>query len=96
MSWPLNFRSTDSEVQVRVGRWVVRRVALSDIRDAGLSSGLRVPLWNEHWCNVWPFRYVVIRRRSGWIPTFIINPPEPDAFLANLRHRAGLPPGGSP
>jgi hypothetical protein len=48
MSWPLNFRLTDSEVQVCVGRWVVRRVALSDIREASVATGLRVPLWNEH------------------------------------------------
>ena len=48
MSWPLNFLLTDSEVQVCVGRWVVRRVALSDIREASVATGLRVPLWNEH------------------------------------------------
>lgn len=94
ITWPLNFRLTDSEVQVRVGRWVVRRVALSDVREARLATGLRVPLWNEHWCNFWPFRYVVLQRRSGWIATFIINPPEPEEFLADLCRRVALPPGG--
>ena len=77
MSWPLNFGLTDSEVRVRVGRWVVRRVAFSDIQEARLAAGRSVPLWNEHWCNFWPLRYVVLRRRSGWIATFIINPPKP-------------------
>jgi len=94
MSWPLNFRLTDSEVQVRLGRWVVRRVALNDIREASVATGLRVPVWNEHWCNFWPLRFVVLRRRTGWIPTFIINPPEPEEFLADLRRRAALPTSG--
>jgi len=85
---PLNFRVTESEVQVRVGRWVVRRIPLGDIARAEVGSTLRVPLWNEHWCNLWPFRTVVLRRKSGWIRTFIINPPDPEAFLADLRRRA--------
>lgn len=90
MGWPFNFQLTDAEVQVRLGRWVVRRVALSDIRGASVVTGLRVPLWNEHWCNFTPFRYVVLRRRSGWIPTFIINPQEPEEFLVDLQRRIPL------
>jgi hypothetical protein len=44
MSWPFNFRLTDSEVQVRMGLWVVRRVALPDIREASVATRLRMPL----------------------------------------------------
>ena len=94
MTWPFSFRLTDAEVQVRLARWVVRRVALSDIRDATVAPVRGVPLWNEHWCNLWPLRYVVLRRRRGWIPAFVINPPEPEEFVADLRRRAALPPGG--
>jgi len=85
---PLNFCVTASEVQVRVGRFVVRRILLADIARVDVASTFRVPLWNEHWCNLWPLRFVVLRRKSGWLSNFIINPPDPEAFLADLRRQA--------
>ena len=82
---PFNFLVTPTEVQVRLGSWVVRRILVSDIERVDEARGLGVPMWNEHWCNLWPFRYVVLRRRSGWIRTFIINPPDATGFVEALR-----------
>ncbi len=88
----LDYRLTDSEVQVRIGRWVVRRVRFDDIEAAAMKPGSRILwVWNEHWCNLWPFRFVVLRRKSGWLRTFIINPPDPDGFLGELKKRVPLP-----
>ena len=87
MAWPFNFRLTDTEVQVRLAAWVVRRVRLDDIREVE-STGLTAFLtWglNEHWCNFWPVRYVVLRRKSGWIRSFVINPPDAEQFAAELK-----------
>lgn len=82
---PFNFLVTPTEVQVRIGSWVVRRILVSDIERVEQARGLRVPLWNEHWCNFWPSRFVVLRRRSGWVRSFIINPPDTTGFIEDLR-----------
>jgi len=91
VAWPFNFRLTEAEVQVRLGGWVVRRVRLDDIAAVRTAIGLRAFLTrdlNEHWCNLWPMRYVILRRRSGWVRSFIINPPDTEPFAAELRRRA--------
>ena len=83
-----NYRLTDSEVQVRIGPWVVRRIRLADIAAADVRSWVEVlRTWNEHWSNFAPSRFVVLRRRSGWIRTFVFNRPDPEGFLADLRQR---------
>ena len=67
--WPFHFQVTHTEVQVRLGPFVVRRVLLDDIESVRVLSGGRGFLtrdwlfWNEHWTNFWPLRYVVLRRR---------------------------------
>jgi len=74
---------------VRLGGWVVRRVALTDIERAEVRPFGSDLLMNEHWSNLSPRGvFVVLRRRSGWIRNFIINPPNPDGFLADLRREA--------
>jgi hypothetical protein len=83
-----NYRLTDSEVQVRLGSWVVRRIRLDDIETAAVqpwSQALRT--WNEHWSNFSPSRFIVLRRKSGWIRTFIFNPPDPEGFRTDLQRR---------
>jgi len=86
---PFNYAVTPAEVQVRMGRWVVRRIALTDIESAAVRPFGRVPLWNEHWDNLWPIgTYVVLRRKSGWVRNFLINPPDPEGFLAEVRREA--------
>ncbi len=84
----LNFRLADSELQVRFGNWVVRRIRFDDIEVAGVTPGSKLWFtWNEHWCNFWPLRFVVLRRKSGWVRTFIINPPDPERFLEDLKRK---------
>jgi len=81
-----NYRLTDDEVQVRLGNWVVRRIRFTDVQQVDVRSWSQV-LWSahEHWTNFRPMRFVVLRRRSGLVPTFVINPPDPDGFAADLR-----------
>jgi hypothetical protein len=86
-----NYRLTDDEVQVRIGGWVVRRIRFTDIRSADVRSWSEALwTWNEHWSNFSPPRFVVLRRRSGLVRTFVFNPPDPDAFAVELRRRAAL------
>lgn len=62
----LNYRLTDSEVQVRIGSWVVRRIRYTDIEAAATMPASKLFwVWNEHWRNFWLFRFVVLRRKSG-------------------------------
>ena len=64
----------------------MRRVALTDIESAAVRSLGHIWTVNEHWVNLWPIgTYVVLRRKSGWVRNFVINPPEPESFLADLR-----------
>jgi len=92
--WPFHFQVTHTEVQVRLGPFVVRRVLLDDIESVRVLSGGRGFLtrdwlfWNEHWTNFWPLRYVVLRRKAGWIRAFVINPPDAQQFVAELRRQA--------
>lgn len=85
--WPFNFHLTDNDVQVRLGRWVLRRVRLDDIESVGTASLVRVPFWNEHWCNFSPMRYVILRRKSGWVRSFVINPPDTEPFAIEVRRK---------
>lgn len=81
-----NYRLTETEVQVRIGSWVVRRIALADIEAADVWSFFEVlRTWNEHWSNFSPARFVVLRRKSGLVRTFVFNPPDPEGFVADLR-----------
>lgn len=85
-----NYRLTETEVQVRIGSWVVRRIALADIEAVDVRSFSAVlRTWNEHWSNFSPGRFVVLRRKSGLVRTFVFNPPAPEGFLADLRRRIG-------
>jgi len=82
--WGMTFQVADVHVRVRVYGFTVRKVALADIAwdDRGC------PLWNEHYTSSLNRKNVVcLRRRSGLIKNFIITPPNPDAFFAELRAR---------
>ncbi len=85
MSWPLQFHLGDSGVEVRLGSWTLRRVLYSDIETVKPAMAL----WNEHWTNPWPWRFVTIRRRTGWIRNFVINPGDRDGFQRDLSARLG-------
>jgi hypothetical protein len=45
------------------------------------------PIWNEHWNRLALDPNITIRRRSGFIKNFVINPPDTDEFIAQLRER---------
>ncbi len=89
--FPFTYAVTPSEVQVRLGGWVVRRVALSDIERAEARPFGPDLIMNEHYTNVAAKArgvFVILRRKSGLVRNFIINPSDPEAFLADLRREA--------
>ena len=82
--WGMTFTVDAGHVRVRVYGWTVRKVALSDIEWAAQDW----VFWNEHWTNtVHPSKLVLLRRRSGVSRNFLISPPVPPAFLAELAAR---------
>ena len=85
--FPFHFELAETGLEVKFGQWTVRRILYSDME--GVAPGSAA--WNEHWNNFWPWRFVTIRRRSGLIRNFVINPPDRDRFIAELQSR--LPPG---
>ncbi|HEX8237471.1 MAG TPA: PH domain-containing protein [Abditibacteriaceae bacterium] len=70
---------------VVIGGQCVRRILYSDIESVERSS----PLWNEHWNRLALDPNITIRRRSGLIKNFVINPPNTDEFITQLRERIG-------
>jgi hypothetical protein len=50
-----------------------------------VSSGYA--LLNEHWTNPWPWRFLTIRRRTGWFRNFVINPLDRESFIRDLTVR---------
>lgn len=82
--WGMRFRVDDAFVRVVVYGFSVRKVALPDIEWADR----RCPFWNEHYTSsLNPKKLVRLRRRTGWIKNFIITPPDPETFFAELRSR---------
>jgi hypothetical protein len=80
----MTFTVDEVYVRVRVYGWTVRKVALSDIAWADQ----QVVLWNEHYTSSFDRKRVVrLRRRTGWIPNFIITPSDPWDFLRSLEIR---------
>ncbi len=75
----------DRHLRVILGKFTLRKIALSDIAFVDTAA----PLWNEHWCNtVFPGKRVVrIRRRSGWIKNFIITPANRDELIRQIQLR---------
>jgi len=87
MGAPFDYELADDELRVKLGPWTVRRIRYADVE--AVRSGH--PFWNEHWTNIWPWRFLTLRRKSGIIRNFVINPADRDAFAAELRRRARLP-----
>jgi hypothetical protein len=83
---------TPAEVRVRFGRWVVRRVALTDIDRFGMVSFgrfRRAARANERWGNCSPLdAYAVLHRKSGWYRNVVVNPSDPRSVLAAVRREA--------
>jgi hypothetical protein len=94
MSWPLNFRLTDSEVQVRVGRWVVRRVAFSDIRKRAWQPGGACRCGTNIGATSGRYATSSSGGGAGGSRRLLLIRPSLRGFLDDLRRRAGLPPLG--
>jgi hypothetical protein len=46
--------------------------------------------WNEHYNRLALDPNITIVRKTGAIKNFVINPPQTDEFMRELRERAGL------
>ena len=64
----------------------VRRIEYSDMADVRRGA----PLWNEHYNRLALDPNITIVRKTGAIKNFVINPPQTDEFMRELRERAGL------
>ncbi len=71
----------DDGLCVVIGGKCVRRVLYSDIESVERGA----PIWNEHWNRLALDPNITIRRRSGLIKNFVINPPNTDEFISQLR-----------
>lgn len=76
---------SDKALEVKLGPWLIRSVPFSGIEDVELGY----TFWNEHWTNLWPPRFVTVRRRTGLFRNFVINPEDPESFAAKLRESIG-------
>ena len=88
MGLPFDYEFGDAELKVMLGPLTVRRIAYSDMAEIRESCAF----WNEHWTNIWPWRFLTIRRKSGIFRNFVINPSDREGFASDLRARL---PGGS-
>ncbi|MBI3553977.1 MAG: PH domain-containing protein [Elusimicrobia bacterium] len=81
MSFPFHYTLGTTGLEVRLGPFVVRRIPYWDIEAVNIGFSLL----NEHWTNVWPFKFLTIRRKSGWLKNFVINPKDRESFVEGLR-----------
>lgn len=82
----MTFAVDARHVRVRFHGWTVRKVALEDLAYAEREWPVAAMLFNEHWTNVLTSRRIILlRRRTGLFRNFLISPPDPAAFLAELQ-----------
>ena len=81
MEFPFRYHLGEKGLAVRFFGMTVRRIYYSDM----LYVEPRYRWWNEHFNNLYPFQCVTIRRKSGLIKNFVINPPDRDKFVEQLR-----------
>lgn len=80
----MSFAVDGAHVRVLMFGRTIRKVALADVEWADR----RWDFWNEHYAiSLRPSRAVRLRRRSGVFRSFIITPPDADAFIGRLRER---------
>ena len=85
---PFRYRLGDAGLEVLLGPYVVRQVAYNNMESVEKGCAF----WNEHWTNIWPWKFISIRRKNGWFRNFVINPMERDDFIMELRHRMAQTP----
>lgn len=80
----MSFAVDGTHVRVLMCGRTIRKVALADVEWADR----RWDFWNEHYAiSLRPSRVVRLRRRSGVFRSFIITPPDGEAFIRLLRER---------
>lgn len=88
--FPFDYKLAETGLEVKFGALTVRKIGYSDMES--VEPGFT--FWNEHWTNFRPCQCLTIRRRSGWIRNFVINPPDRDGFIRELRLKIGAWPRG--
>ena len=84
----LDYRVTETAVEVLILGCVARRIRLGDIEEVHR----RGALLHEGWSGPRFWNSMTLRRKSGLLRNFVISPDEPDRFVENLREvlrRAG-------
>ena len=71
-------------LEIKLFGFVLRRIRYADMQE--VSGGFGFGL-TEHWTNLWPWKFVTIRRKTGLFKNFVINPREREIFIADLRRR---------
>jgi hypothetical protein len=78
-----NYQLSSEALVVRLGTWCIRRIPFTEIESANLGYAF----WNEHWTNPWPLQFITVRRKTGLIRNFVINPYYREAFSSELQSR---------
>ncbi len=92
-SFRFTFELSDSELQVGISKWTIRRLPYTDIKEIELPEGAWIR-WHfgvmERWVGFSAQSCIIIRRKSrflGMEKIMIINPPYRDDFVSRLRAR---------
>lgn len=80
---PLEFHLGEDALEVRVAGKALRKVKYCDVESVQPGYAM----WNEHWNNFWPMKFVTIRRKTGWIKNFVVNPADRDTFCKDLQDK---------
>jgi hypothetical protein len=78
---PFSYQLAKEGLEVRIGKWPVRQIKYSDIDS--VREGMS--FINEHWTNILPFRFITVVRKTGLIKNFVVNPPDRESFIQELR-----------
>lgn len=87
----MNYKLTDTELQIGLAAWPARRVRYTDILEVRAidTDWKTVARAAENWTNPWPWKYILIRQRAS-VPareSLTINPKNRDEFIAGLRQK---------
>lgn len=88
------FKLAEKELQICFWGWAIRRVPYADILEVKEvdSSWRAMAHLSENWNNPWPWRYVLLHKRtpSFWflrVRYVTINPRHREKFVAELKQK---------
>ena len=67
---PFEFHLGDDALEVKMLGRTLRKVKYDNVDTAYNGYAF----WNEYWTNVSPMKFITIRRKTGLIKNFVINP----------------------